>query len=203
MTALEHYTTQVATARADAPVRDVADFLAEYAVGCAVVVDEESRPIGVVTDRDLLCRVIAAGRDPGLTTAADVMTKPVITASPQEPLEVIVARMRATGVRRLPVVREDRVTGIVTLDDLVFRLGSELDDLGEAARREVRGAREHAARARRRREWRHDLEARLRDLMEQIETTGKEAREQLTRELETLRERLKGLLERKPPRSEG
>ena len=189
---VEHYRSEVATAGASTSVRELADMLAELAIGAVVIVDEKQRPIGMVTDRDLCCRVVAQGRDPAATKAEAVMTKPLIVASPTEPLEEIIGRMRSAEVRRIPVVRDDKLVGIVSMDDLAVWLGCQLDDLGEAMRREVMGARKEAGRRRRI----ENLEGKLAELRRQVEATGGEARDFIVEEIESLRDRIGRLLGR-------
>jgi CBS domain-containing protein len=189
MTQREFYRTEIATARDEAPVRELVERMAEYAVGCVVVLDVDNHPVGIVTDRDLTVRVVAQGRDPSTLRAADVMSKPLVTAAPDERLEAITKRMRSAAVRRLPVVRDGRLTGLVALDDIVVELGRELDDLGEAARRAIEDARRQARRER----MRDDFEKSVSDLRGQVEKAGQEVREFLEREFESLRERLREL----------
>lgn len=198
MTSSVRYGSEVLTVPPGASLKSVADALADYAVGCVVVVGEGREPLGVLTDRDLLCRVVAAGRAPEDLTAGDVMTAPAISAAPDEPLEVLAERMRAAAVRRLPIVRDGAIAGIVTLDDLLVSLGHDLDDLAEAARREVLEARDGAER-RRRRGWRRELEGRLRELVDQIEDRGEQAREALHREVAALVDRVRSRWGSGPP----
>jgi CBS domain-containing protein len=185
----DFYRTEVASVRDDAPVRELVERMAGYAVGCVVVVDAEKRPVGIVTDRDLAIRVVAQGRDPSTLRALDVMSKPLVTAAPDERLESIAERMRSAAVRRLPVVHDGRLSGLVALDDIVVELGRELDDLGEAARRAIEDARRQARRER----MRDDFEKSVADLRGQVEKAGQEVREFLEREFESLRERLREL----------
>jgi CBS domain-containing protein len=182
----DYYRTEVATAGPDASAADLADLMARYAVGCVVIVDAEERAVGIVTDRDLACRVIAKGLE-DTARAGDVMSRPLLTASPSDRIESVIERMRTAGVRRLPVVRDGRLTGLVAIDDLLVELGRELDDLGEAARRAVESARKRSRRERRR----HDLEETITDLRASVERAGREAGEFLVREYEALRERLR------------
>ena len=183
----DYYRTEVATAGPAASVGELADAMADYAVGCVVIVDDRERPVGMVTDRDLTCRVIARGLDPGKTRAEDIMSRPLFTAAPSDRIEAVVERMRTAGVRRLPVGRDERLTGLVSIDDLLVELGRELDDLGEAARRAVDNARARSRRERRR----QDLEETLSELRASVERAGREATEFLAREFEALRERLR------------
>ncbi len=182
MTHLEHYKSEVATVSCDASVREVADQMAHYAIGSLVVVDSDERPVGIVTDRDLTCRVVALERDPKETRVNEIMSEPVITASPKEPLEKIVSHMKSRGIRRLPVIRGARLVGIVTLDDLVARLGEELGDLGETIGSEIAASRKEGRKLRRREHW----EGQIRGVLDGIESAGEEARDFLERELKRL-----------------
>lgn len=182
-----HYTTAVATARADASARSLADTMAFYAIGSVVVVDEARRPIGIVTDRDLCLRVVAAGRDPETTRAGEIATQPVQVARIEEPLDAVVERMRKAGVRRMPIVQGEALCGIVALDDLVVALGRELEWLGSAAKLEVRESLREGRRTRRRKE----IEETLASLEASALSAGREAVDFVTREFEALRERIR------------
>ena len=186
----ERYESPVATAPTTASVREVAAKMEDYGIGSVVVLDQAQRPIGIVTDRDLAIRVIAEGIDPDGATAADVMSKPLLTASPDEPLETLVERMAAGGIRRLPVVRDERLVGIVAADDLVLWLGREVDDIGEATRREITEGWELA----RRRRQRRGIEEHIGELAATVEQAREDARDFVSREVDTLRDRLARLL---------
>ena len=92
-------------------------------VGDLVVVDDPDgarTPIGVVTDRDLVIEIMAKGVDPSTVTVAELVRTPVVIADETEDAGPVIERMRAHGVRRIPVVdHRGSVTGIVTLDDLL------------------------------------------------------------------------------------
>lgn len=82
----------------------------------AFPVCDGGRVIGIVTDRDLTVRVLAEARDPVLTRVADVMTREVICASPEEDLAFVEMRMRERQVRRVPVVSKgDTLVGLVSI----------------------------------------------------------------------------------------
>ncbi len=192
----ERYESPVATGPTTASVREIAAKMEDYGLGSVVILDADQRPVGIVTDRDLTVRVIAEGRDPEQTVAADVMSKPLIAASPDEPLETLIDRMAAAGIRRLPVVRDERLVGIVAADDLLLWLGREVDDLGEATRREITEGWELARRRRRRR----SLDERVADLSSAFARARDDAREFLGREVEVMRDRVARLLgEDQPP----
>ena len=186
MTVAENYQNGVATILADATTRDAADAMKARAVGSLVVM-RDGAPAGIVTDRDLLERVIAEGKDAGATAVADVMSEPLQVASPADPLERVVDRMSAHGIRRVPVVANGELVGIVALDDVLAKVSDELSNLAEGARRQVGGAQ----RAARTRELARDLGERLREAGGQIEQLGSDAKHSLLRELDGLRERIR------------
>jgi CBS domain-containing protein len=102
----------------------------DFRVG-SVVVMRRGRAEGILTDRDLVLRVVAEGRDPAGTRAADVMSYLTATVAPGEGIETALGRMREHGVRRLPIVdAAGQVTGLVAADDLIVLLAREISDLG-------------------------------------------------------------------------
>ena len=114
-------TDEVVTAAPERTVREIAELMRERNVGSVVIV-RDGRPIGFVTDRDLALSVIADGRDFG-DHVADHASSPVVTAQPAMGVEEAAELMVRHGVRRLVVVDAERLTGIVTLDDLSSRTG--------------------------------------------------------------------------------
>jgi CBS domain-containing protein len=114
-------TGTVVTAAAERTVREIAELMRERNVGSVVVI-ADGRPVGLVTDRDLALSVIADGRDFG-DHVSDHASSPVITAEPQMALEEAAELMVRHGVRRLVIIDGDRLSGIVTLDDLIARTG--------------------------------------------------------------------------------
>ncbi|MGK4002890.1 CBS domain-containing protein [Sorangium sp. So ce1036] len=116
---------------------DVARRMREFRVGC-VVVTEGARAIGILTDRDLVLRVLAEGRSPAETLVSEIVTYDPTTLQQTDSIETALRIMRERGIRRLPIVRHDgKVTGIVTADDLMVLLTAELSDLGAGIRENV------------------------------------------------------------------
>jgi CBS domain-containing protein len=185
MKTCEHYVTEVASARPETTVRALSELMTHYGIGCVVIRDEERRPLGVVTDRDLACRVVARGLDPDATTAEAVATKPVHCADTDDSLEQVIARMRAANVRRMPVVRDAALVGLVTLDDLVVHLVREAASLSAAATTSIDASRRAGRRTRRRAE----LEESVAALEASAIAAGREAMELVSREFDALRER--------------
>jgi CBS domain-containing protein len=110
-------TENPSTCEPNMPVTEVAKVMARENVGPIPVV-EGGRLVGLVTDRDLVVRVLAEGRDPEQTTVGEVATSSVETVSPEANLDEALRIMARNQVRRLPVVEDDRLVGIVAQADV-------------------------------------------------------------------------------------
>jgi CBS domain-containing protein len=86
----------------------------------AVIVTEDDSVRGIVTDRDIVVRAVAGGRDPESTRLEEVVSEELETLSPDDSIDDAVAKVRAADVRRLPVVEGGRAVGIVSLGDLAI-----------------------------------------------------------------------------------
>ena len=116
----EIMTTNVVRIHPDEPVEVAARTLTHYNIGAVPVCNSDGRLCGMVTDRDMVTRCLAAGKDPERTKVADVMTGGVITAEPDMALKDAAAVMGSKQVRRLPVVEKGKLCGIVSLADLAM-----------------------------------------------------------------------------------
>lgn len=121
MTASDLMTSNPACCRMDTPLQDVARMMVQCDCGEIPVVerDDLKKPVGVVTDRDIVCRAIAKGRNPTGMTAGDVMSSPAVTARQLDQLDAIRQMMETHQIRRIPIV-DDRgqICGIVSLADI-------------------------------------------------------------------------------------
>jgi CBS domain-containing protein len=118
----ELMTESVVTAGPATPVREVAELMRDRNVGSVVLVDGAGAPVGFITDRDLAVSVVAEGH--GLDAPAEGhASSPVVTGTPEMDVQQATDLMVGHGVRRLPIVASERLTGIVTLDDLAVRIG--------------------------------------------------------------------------------
>jgi CBS domain-containing protein len=99
-------------------VVDAAHIMEQEDVGSIPVVDTDNILVGMITDRDITLRVVAAGKDPRSTTAGEVATKQVSPAYPDESLDEALEQMAYRQVRRLPVIEDDRVVGILAQADV-------------------------------------------------------------------------------------
>ena len=111
------------TVRADSPATEAAKLMKESHAGMIPVV-EDGRLLGAVTDRDIVLRVVAEGKDPAATTAGAIATTDLITITPDQDLDEAMELMGRHQIRRLPVVEEGRLIGVVAQAD-VAREGDE------------------------------------------------------------------------------
>jgi CBS domain-containing protein len=127
MRILHVYRREVDIARPEETVQAAAQRMAQRDVGTLVVVDVRSRPVGIVTDRDVVTRVVAPRRDPAETTIEDVMTRRPTTVTAEGAADAVLTLMADGGFRRVPVVAADgTLAGVVSLDDIVRALAAEL-----------------------------------------------------------------------------
>lgn len=121
-------TTDVACCTPDTKLQDIAHMMVDCHCGCIPVCQngEEGQPIGMITDRDIVCRAIAEGKNPLELTAQDCMTSPVVTISQDASIEECCQRMEENLVRRLIVVDEEGCCcGVVAQADIALHLPQE------------------------------------------------------------------------------
>ncbi len=125
----EVMTREVCTIRKSDSVHTLAKRMVEYGVGSAVVI-ENGKPIGIVTEKDLISKVVARNKTPSKVKIEEIMSHPLIKITPQTSLREAARLMIKRGIRRLPVIDKDgNLVGIITDNDI---LGVSLD-LGEFA----------------------------------------------------------------------
>lgn len=123
----EVMTNPVIRIRPEEPVAVAARTLARYNIGSLPVCGRDGRLCGLVTDRDIVTRCLAAGRSPASTTVADVMTGRVISAAPDMDTGAAASLMGREQVRRLPVVENGKLCGMVSLGDLALNDETSID----------------------------------------------------------------------------
>jgi len=107
----------VMTVKPDVTLRKAAEAMSNYHIGSLVVL-ENNKLVGILTERNVLVAV-ADGKDPELTTVEEVMTKKVITISPDKVIEDAVALMTEHRIKKLPVVDGEKLVGIITASDII------------------------------------------------------------------------------------
>ena len=125
-------TAVVAVVEPETSALVAAQLMRKHHVGALVVVDaaEKSRPVGILTDRDLVLALMAEGLAPEVFTAGDIMSVELVQATPEMDALDAVALMRRHRLRRLVIVDEaGRLTGVVTMENILELLTRELADL--------------------------------------------------------------------------
>jgi CBS domain-containing protein len=117
----------------DFSIAETARLMRDQAIG-NVLVTEDDRLCGLVTDRDIVVRAVASARDPMRTDLRDVCSAEIITLSPDSSTSEAIRLMRDNAVRRIPVVENGRPVGIVAMGDLAIELDerSALSDISAA-----------------------------------------------------------------------
>jgi CBS domain-containing protein len=123
-TVAEIMTRELVTVGADDPVTRAAALMRDAGTGDVLVVDD-GRLVGIITDRDVTVRVVAAERDPRGTAVREACSSEIETVSPVTSVGDAAEVMRLRAVRRLPVVDGERVVGIVSLGDLAMERNEE------------------------------------------------------------------------------
>lgn len=123
----EVMTNPVVRIHPDESVSVAARTLSRYNIGALPVCGSDGRLCGLVTDRDIVTRCRAAGRAPGSTRVGEVMTRQVVSARPDMEASLAASLMGREQIRRLPVVENDRLCGMVSLGDLAVKEDSAIE----------------------------------------------------------------------------
>jgi len=102
-------------------IQEAAEIMATHAIGC-VIVSKDEKVSGILTERDILKKVVAKDLDANKTTASDIMTKDVITVDGRADLFQVNDILDEHGIRRLPVIKEGKVVGIITAKNIIKNL---------------------------------------------------------------------------------
>ena len=130
----------VATASPAESIRTAAQRMFDHEVGTLVVVEQPGHAVGLLTDRDIALRCVAGNVDPSKTPIAELMSTPVHTVDEHTPVEEAVSRMAELGLRRLVVTGDDnRVVGILSLDDVLEQIIEETRAIGGLLRQQKPG----------------------------------------------------------------
>ena len=113
----------VVTIHSEKTVYDAAKLMSEKMVGCLIVVENGYKPVGIITERDFVRRVLAKDKDPHKTLVKEVMSTPLISVRPELSVVVASQEMAEHKIRRLAVVEDDKLVGIVTSFDLTKNFG--------------------------------------------------------------------------------
>ncbi len=109
-------------------VQEAARYMSERDIGAVTVLDAQDQVVGVFSERDLLKRVIAPGKDPRVLKVRDVMTREVVTADPDETLDACIEKMKAFRCRHLPIVDAGAFRGMISMRDLMEWIVQDQED---------------------------------------------------------------------------
>ena len=115
----------------DENIYDVAKLMGDNHIGCVPVCDNNDKIVGILTDRDIVLRGIACGKDAKQTRISEVMTTKVVRTSPDADINDVAHIMARNQIRRIPVVSDEKVVGIVSLKNLAQNSNIGQTNLGE------------------------------------------------------------------------
>jgi CBS domain-containing protein len=122
---VEHVMTrEVITVESGSSLKDAVELMNTHEIGCIVIL-EKGRPVGIMTERDLLKKVVATSEKVKQMTVNEIMSMPVIAGHPSDDVESTARTMLSKKIKKLPIVCDGKLVGVVTLTDL-FRFEPEL-----------------------------------------------------------------------------
>ncbi|MDZ7828548.1 MAG: CBS domain-containing protein [Halofilum sp. (in: g-proteobacteria)] len=131
---------QAIVAYTDEPIRTAARLMRQHHVGDVIVVEDRQQgrvPVGIVTDRDLVIKILQVGVDPDVFVLGDLMTGKLLTVHEDDALEACLHRMHERGVRRAPVLDDEgALVGVLSLDDVIELVAEEMTEMSGLLRRE-------------------------------------------------------------------
>ena len=97
----------------------ISNLMKEGKVGSIIIINQNNNPVGIITERDIVRRVISEEKDPKTTTTTEIMSSPLITVERDTYLYDVAKKMVKNKIRRLPVVEDNTLVGIVTVTDII------------------------------------------------------------------------------------
>jgi CBS domain-containing protein len=130
-------TEEITSLPSTATVLDAAKFMTDMNVGTVIVTEADS-PSGLITDRDVVAKVLAQGKDSKTTKIGEVMVSPVVTITEDKDIIDATKLMSSHGIRRLPVTDSaGKLTGVISLDDVLVVLGNEMQNIATTLKKEL------------------------------------------------------------------
>jgi signal-transduction protein with cAMP-binding, CBS, and nucleotidyltransferase domain len=121
------------TVEENAPANRVAELMDKHVCGCIIVTNKEGKPVGIITERDLVLRVLAKNVKPDTVNAEEVMTSPLITVEPDATIAETARRMSRLNIRRLGVIYKGQLVGIISSKDVLGVMPELLEIIQEKA----------------------------------------------------------------------
>ena len=119
---------EIVQATSETTVQEVAELMNQNHVGCVPICQEE-QVVGIVTDRDIVTRAIAGKLDCNTTKVSDIMNTKVIKTTPDTDINDALETMKKNQIRRLPVIEDEKIVGILSMGDIAVTL--EEEEIGE------------------------------------------------------------------------
>jgi len=123
----------VITTEENAPANRVAELMDKHGLGCIIVTGKKGKPLGIITERDLVGRVLTRNVKPDTINAKDVMTSPLITIEPDETISEAARRMSRLNIRRLGVVYKGQLIGLLSSKDVLGVMPELIETIQERA----------------------------------------------------------------------
>jgi CBS domain-containing protein len=117
----------------EATANQVAELMDKHELGCIIVTNKEGKPIGIITERDLVTRVLAKNLKPDAIKAKEVMTSPLITIEPGETISEAARKMSRLNIRRLGVIYKGELVGLVSSKDILGVMPELIETIQEKA----------------------------------------------------------------------
>jgi len=129
-------TSPVVTVKEDTSVYEVAQQMDKFNIGCVIVTKDEDKPVGIITERDIVLRVVEKNELPSKVKAKEIMSTPLNTIDPDMPLTEAARKMSKLNVRRLGVMYKGKLAGIITGKDILAVTPELIDIIQEKTRLE-------------------------------------------------------------------
>lgn len=131
-------TKEITSLPETATALDAAKYMTDMNVGSVIITDEKEKPVGIITDRDISTKIVAAEKDPKSVKLKDIMCSPVVTINVGKNIIDATRLMGEYWVRRLPVVNDEgKVVGVLSMDDVLIFLSQEIQNIANALKREI------------------------------------------------------------------
>ena len=109
---------EVIAVKADAKVRDAVELMNKNEIGC-LVVQERGKPVGIITERDVLKKIVCQSKNPEEVRVSEIMSKPLVLGKVDMDLEEAARLMLKRSIKKLPIVNGGKLVGLITLTDIV------------------------------------------------------------------------------------
>jgi CBS domain-containing protein len=121
----------VKTIRKDATIKEAAELMSQFSIGSLIVVEDSTRVIGIITERDILMKIVAKAKDASTELVEDSMTKEVIMVDAETDIDDAAEIMLEKKIKKLPVISKNSLIGIVTSMDLCTASPKMIERLGK------------------------------------------------------------------------